>query len=81
LRAVNDTMTDSNSPLLTALTWGTVIAALVSALLLAAAGPGLPTHDDAQRPATGREAAANGRQMQATNGQRSPAGASSTRTH
>ncbi len=81
MRASNHTMTDSNSPLLTALTWGTVIAALVSALLLAAAGPGLPTHEEAQRPATGREAAGTGRQMQATDEQRAPAGASATRTH
>jgi|GEM_PF-2965181 len=74
-------MTDSNPPLLTALTWGTVITALVSALLLAAAGPGLPTHEDARQLDARRQPAAAERRMQATNDQRSPVGASSTRRH
>ena len=81
MRASNHTMTDPNSPLLTALTWGTVIAALVSALLLAVAGPGLPAHDEAQRPAAGRDAAATERHIQATHDERHPAGAAATRTH
>ncbi len=74
-------MTDSNPPLLTTLTWGTVITALVSALLLAAVGPGLPTHADAEQPTAHHAPAAAERHMQATNDQRHPAGASATRTH
>ena len=70
-----------NPTSLKALTWGTVITALVSALLLAAAGAVLPEQEEASPQPAGRAPAAAHRQVQATAGQHLPAGASATEPH
>lgn len=75
------TMTDSNPPMLTTLTCGTVITALVSAWLLSAAGPGLPIGEEALRLEAQRQPAEAKRQTREPASQRKPAGASSNRTH
>ena len=63
---------------LKALTWGTVITALVSALLLAVAGAMLPDREEAgPQPAPGESARGNHR-GQAADRQHTPAGSSAT---
>ena len=70
-----------NPTSLKALTWGTVITALVSALLLAAAGGMLPDREEASPRPAGAQPASVPRQAKATAGKRTLAGASATDSH
>ena len=81
MHAFNHTMIVSNPRLRKALTWATVTTALVSALLLAATGAGLPTANEAKGPGAGLDAANVESQAQVGNGQRTPSRASATRAH
>ena len=76
-----------NPRTLKALTWGTVATALLSALLLAAAGAGMPDGDAAHEPPLGRPSTRYTaddevqRQSRANAGPRSQADASNTNSH